>query len=140
MGVRKGSIGLLATPRTLSRLVIRKSTSGITGAYKRCQGMSLTTRPTKCGTSGTIGDVTGPAGHGTLLNIVILQYCTCKHAARGWKMGINKVVAVVTKECGLEREEEGKTKEKCVNGATFLTYGNQDNHPSRNPTEKKLVV
>jgi hypothetical protein len=28
---------------------------------------------------------------------------------------------VITKECGLESEKERKNKEKCVNGATFLT-------------------
>ena len=38
-------------------------------------------RPMKCGTSGTIGNVTGPVGHGTLLNVVILQYIlSCNQA------------------------------------------------------------
>jgi hypothetical protein len=30
---------------------------------------------------------------------------------------------VITKECGLESKKERKNKEKCINGAMFLTYG-----------------
>jgi hypothetical protein len=40
---------------------------------------------------------------------------------RGWKIGINRVVMVMIKECGLRQEKEGKTKKKHVNGAMFLT-------------------
>jgi hypothetical protein len=34
----------------------------------------------------------------------------CKHVVRDGKIGINRIVTVITKECGLEREREGKAK------------------------------
>jgi hypothetical protein len=36
-------------------------------------------------------------------------------------MGINRVIMVMTKECGLRQEKERKTMKKHVNGAMFLT-------------------
>ena len=43
-----------------------------------------------------------------------------KHMIRDGKIGINRIVKVISKECGLG-QERGENKEKCINRATFLT-------------------